>query len=413
MGVMPFFLKGNNMTNSTDKSKNTVQIFKSLALFSLDFNLWSAQKKLKPSDTKAKVDDLPPAGLASLGSWNYVNPKQITVFKTIKMRCQRVLEECAIKSKGGYLVPISSLDNVYEKLEVIKIEFDREVEKFVTNYDANHKEWKQQWTEWEQLLVSEIPSAAYVRSRFKMEFEDFKIQLGHNPDKQLTSVASLGNKLLDEVIESALLYKNTKIDFSKEGIAKSTKGTIIGWYDKIEGLAFLSDRNFKPLLKLLNDLIGRYETAQKGRLIDDDFCHFMATIEILSCPNACEFYISEPNYYNTVYQKLVDPTGTLAAQDDSGKKSIDSDLVVINDSDLDEEIDFEDFDNNQLIEKETIIIDKENNSKNIELTDQNNKDNVVEFAEKQIKTTEYQVVLDEVEDEFAFEWDFDGFETVY
>ena len=98
-----------------------ITVLKQLTAIRLDVNIWSARKKLTPTDFV--TPDLPPEHLASLGSKKVCNPEDLRVFATLKARAIALLDRHGVRFLGGWVIPESATRMVIESLETIGGDF--------------------------------------------------------------------------------------------------------------------------------------------------------------------------------------------------------------------------------------------------------------------------------------------------
>lgn len=314
------------MSNTTNQS--VVSNFEALSLFFFDFDVWSAQRSVSVEDLKTKgitEDQLPPQRLATLGRKQFIDTSSLKPFTKLRTRARRIVEQFALPVRGGWLLPQSKIDSVYAEFDKIRIEFEMELDQFLASYKDLIAAQKDEFPEWAHMIDANAPDVNFVRSRFNVEYEDFKIEPGVE-GRAITTIDSLGNKLLDEIVQKAMEFWKKFCQPERLELAATTAKTITGWKDKVEGLAFISSENFDPVVELLNKALKTYEIAKlhnaKAALNGDDFVTVKAVLAILMSPAKLELYMDQPSYFDTVVKQV---SGLI------GKSNQDSELLT-NDS---------------------------------------------------------------------------------
>lgn len=216
-----------------------VTVLKHLMVLNLDVNIWSARKKLTPSDFGGV--ELPPEELASLGSKKICNPEDLRIFGTLKSRAVNMLDRIGVRFIGGWAIPQKMADQVVNDLKVIHAEFMEAKDKFLNMYDQIIHDWINQHPGWENVIGSSVVGVDYVRSRIGFKWQLFKLA---PPKKKFihdglkSEISKLGNTLYGEIAKSA---EDTwkKCYFGKDQVSHKAISPLRSIYEKLNGLSFI------------------------------------------------------------------------------------------------------------------------------------------------------------------------------
>lgn len=154
-----------------------VRTLEKVLCFSIEAHIWSGRRKLKTTDI-GEVEDLPHGDLASLGSNKVIDSEHLKVFDKLKKRAQKACESRGVRFLGGYAIPAGKAKLVADDLDAIAVEYEKERNHLVSNYDRLILEWQNapQNQEWAHIIKDEAPEKAYVEGALGFRWQAFKVR---------------------------------------------------------------------------------------------------------------------------------------------------------------------------------------------------------------------------------------------
>lgn len=230
-----------------------------IVALNLDVHIWSARKKLTPSDFGSA--DLPPEQLASLGSKRICDPKDLRIFGTLKSRAVAMLDRIGVRFLGGWAIPVDRVGEVKDGLDAIKDEFVKAKDEFVICYDEIIHEWIVNNPGWESLIAGSVVSVDYVRHRLAFNWQMFAVAATSQPQGTglEDEVNSLGGTLFDEIARTASDAWN-KSYAGKTEVSRKALSPIRTIHSKLSGLVFVEPR-VAPIVELIETALKKV----KGR----------------------------------------------------------------------------------------------------------------------------------------------------
>ena len=278
------------MSNPT---KTPMTILNSLVAVKLDVNIWSARCKLKEDDfTHA---ELPPEGLASLGSKKICNPKDLRIFGTIKARAVSLLERYGVRFLGGWAVPEKKVPEIMKILEKFAHEFTQEKNKFMASYDQNIQDWIANNTGWEQIIADSVVSASYVEKRIQFSWQMFKVAKPKQRHQQMENnglnneVENLGNTLFEEIAKSAKDTWNKSYK-GKKDITRKALSPLRTMHSKLSDLAFIEPK-VAPVADLIKAALDK--VPSRGLVDGGSLLMLQGLVALLSDTKALLNYAQE------------------------------------------------------------------------------------------------------------------------
>ena len=233
-----------------------ITVLDNLIALNLDVKIWTARKKLTPSDFGGA--ELPPEELASLGSKKICDPKELRIFGTLKARAVNLLDRTGVRFLGGWGIPEDKADEIVTELTTIRADFLNAKAQFLSRYDEAVKDWIEQHPGWEALIGGSSVSADYVRSRLDFRWQFFKLVpptdnvVGHGLQNE---VSELGGTLFDEVAKAA--SDTWKRCFEgKDKVTHKALSPLRSIHSKLAGLTFVEPR-VVPVVDLLDTAFNR------------------------------------------------------------------------------------------------------------------------------------------------------------
>lgn len=271
---------------------NKIKQLESLAVVQVDLSIWSGQTKLNPEDIKLGVGgSLPPERVAQLGSKKIIDTSRLKVFHAIRQTYRRLLHRVGMPFMNGYAVPISKLDQIIQFLDALESEFEVEKQVFLDEYDQAIDQWALENPEMEEAIRACSLSNKEVEKRINFDYQIFKITPLENDDVRINrKITGLGNELIAEIIsEAKAFYLNNLL--GKNSLNTRTRSTLIGWFEKLEGLAFLSNR-IQPLADLIKAAIDSYQHAVGRNLTSPYLWQVVGAVLICSDESKVDQYLA-------------------------------------------------------------------------------------------------------------------------
>lgn len=270
-------------------TNNNVNKSEQLFIASANFRIWSGQRKLDDQDINfGEGAERPSDELVELGSKRIIDPKELNLFHRLKRETDRFLAAHGMSFLGGYACPVDKQDIIMQKLDSVHKEFTSIKADFMSTYSTKVDQWINHVfsvtndVEFAHKLQASVLTESEVERRLGFDFQVFKLQpvSDDEADKLERRISGLGEDLIDEVVAGAKKFASTL--FGKDKVAVTTRMTLVGIRDKVDGLAFL-DGKLQPLADLISDTLKGYQLHSEGRFITAPFLYqVMATAFILS-----------------------------------------------------------------------------------------------------------------------------------
>ena len=275
------------------KLKTEPKVLKCLLAVNLDVNIWSARRKLQPSDFAHS--QLPPEKLASLGSKRICNPSELKVFGTLKARAVSLLDKSGVRFLGGWAVPEAKAVEIVKGLEAIQADFNKAKDAFIGHYDQAIQDWISNNPGWEQMIATSVVSANYVSKRIAFSWQVFKVvnPTGKKKDVLQTGlqseVSNLGGTLFDEIAKVAKDAFNRSF-LNKSVVTRKALSPLKGIQQKLTDLSFIEPR-VAPVADLIDSAIKRI--PGRGAIQGNDLLLFQILLMNLSDPASITKYAQE------------------------------------------------------------------------------------------------------------------------
>lgn len=263
------------------ETKTRITVLNHILALNLDVNIWSARKKLTPSDFGAT--QLPPEELASLGSKRVCNPEDLRIFGTLKSRAVNMLDRHGVRFLGGWGVPEKVADEIVKELTAVEKEFFMAKDEFLSRYDEAVQDWIKQHPGWEELIGSSTVSAEYVRSRIGFKWQFYKLAA---PEKNSVKkglkeeVNKLGSTLFDEISKTAT-ETWSRCYAGKVKVTHKALSPLRSIHSKLEGLSFVDPRVL-PITDLLQTAFDK--VPSRGFIRDTDLLMLQGVVSLLREP---------------------------------------------------------------------------------------------------------------------------------
>jgi hypothetical protein len=233
-----------------------ITVLDHLMALNLDVSIWTARKKLTPSDFGGA--ELPPEDLASLGSKKVCNPQELRIFGTLKARAVNLLDRTGVRFLGGWAIPEDKADEIVAELTVIRGDFLAAKEQFLSRYDEAVRDWISLHPGWERLIGASTVSADYVRSHIGFKWQMFKLlppadDAVHQGLQE--EVNDLGGTLFGEVAKAAMDTWKRCFE-GKDKVTHKALSPLRSIHAKLAGLSFVEPR-VMPVVDLLDTAFNR------------------------------------------------------------------------------------------------------------------------------------------------------------
>ncbi|MEQ6436316.1 DUF3150 domain-containing protein [Comamonas sp. w2-DMI] len=209
--------------------------------FALEIHLWSGRIQLKADELKkfsAKDIALPDSALASLGSVKICDPAVIRAFETLKREAHYLLAGIGLPLFKVSAIPAHRYEEVRNKLDAIKVEFDKQARELLAQYDEVIKKWRHQWEKENPgygHLLDRIPKAETVFGRLSFDYHCYRVEppKGSFDDEAgaefTTKLSGLRGELYNEAAREAVALIESLADKNgskREYITPKTLGPI-------------------------------------------------------------------------------------------------------------------------------------------------------------------------------------------
>ena len=262
-------------------SQSDITVLDNLMTLNLDVNIWTARKKLTPSDFGGA--ELPPEELASLGSKKICNPQELRIFGTLKARAVNLLDRTGVRFLGGWAIPEDKADDIVAELTVIRDDFLKAKEQFLNRYDEAVRDWVSQHPGWESLIGSSTVSADYVRSRIGFKWQMFKL-LPPTDDAVhqglQDEVNELGDTLFGEVAKAATETWHRCFE-GKDKVTHKALSPLRSIHAKLAGLTFVEPR-VVSVVDLLETAFNRM--PKRGHIHGSELVMLQGVVSLLRDP---------------------------------------------------------------------------------------------------------------------------------
>lgn len=268
---------------SIQPAPTDMTVLKNLVAIRLEVSIWSARKKLSPSDFAAS--ELPPENVASLGCKKVCNPEDLRIFSTLKARAVAVLDRHGVRFLGGWAIPESATRAVVEALGKIQADFTAAKDAFLARYDQAIRQWIDSNPGWEHLIADSVVGPDKVRARLLFGWQMFKVAPPRKGEASRTlrdAVSGLGSTLFAEIAKVAdeAWHKSFagKVELSAKAVSP-----LCGLRHKLAGLSFVEPR-MAPVVDLLDAALATI--PDKGPIAGGELVMLQGLVCLLRDPVA-------------------------------------------------------------------------------------------------------------------------------
>ena len=258
------------------------KILDNLLVVNLDVHIWSARKKLSPTDLNGA--ELPPEDLASLGSKRICDPGDIKTFSTLKSRASSLLDKHGVRFLNGWAIAEAKAQMIQDMLDNIRAEFNHAKTIFLNSYDDSVQDWIAKHPQWGSIIANSIVSKKYVSSRISFNWQMYKIL---PPTSGLATqlqecTDQLGYTLFEEIAKSAQDAWQRCFE-GKTEITRKALSPLKAMHQKLLGLSFLEPR-VNPVAELINAAIS--SVPQRGAIQGNMFTMLSGLVCLMQNPKA-------------------------------------------------------------------------------------------------------------------------------
>ena len=218
-----------------------ITVLDHLLVVNLDVRVWTARKKLTPSDLGDA--QLPPEDLASLGSKRVCNPDDLKAFGAIKGRAYSLLNRHGIRFLSGWAIPESKSQEILDELSHMRDEFNFVKNNFLISYDNSVQDWIARHPQWGAIIAGSTVSKQYVSNRLSFGWQMYKIvpPFGQAGNEVRQNAEALGDSLFNEIARDAREAWRRCFD-GKSEITRKALSPLKTMQQKLHGLSFLEPR---------------------------------------------------------------------------------------------------------------------------------------------------------------------------
>ena len=212
-----------------------------LLVVNLDVRVWTARKKLTPSDLGDA--QLPPEDLASLGSKRVCDPEDLKIFGTLKARAANLLERNGVRFLSGWAIPEAKSQEIADELLRIRDEFEQTKQSFLARYEQSVQDWIDKHPTWASIIAGSTVSKEHVSSRLSFAWQMFKVipPFAQSGGDLHDEVDKLGSTLFEEIARDAAdTWKRCFAD--KTEVTRKALCPLKAMQQKLHGLSFLEPR---------------------------------------------------------------------------------------------------------------------------------------------------------------------------
>jgi hypothetical protein len=273
--------------------KTEPHVLNCMLVVNLNVNIWSARRKLNPEDFKHA--QLPPEGLASLGSKKICDPKALRIFGALKARAVSLLDKSGVRFIGGWGIPEGKAAELIQGLEAIAGEYQQAKADFMSNYDQAVQGWIADNPGWEQVIASSVVSADYVAQRIAFNWQVFKVVNPTGGNRQpldgglSKEVAQLGTTLFDEIAKSAREAWD-KSYLGKTVVTRKALSPLKTIQQKLADLSFIEPK-VAPVAELIQSAFDKIPA--RGAVVGTHLLMLQGLVSLLSDTPALLAYAQE------------------------------------------------------------------------------------------------------------------------
>lgn len=258
-------------------------------LVSLEVSIITPGRKANPKDLG--VTDIPPAELATLGTFRIFDPEETKPLATLKRQAERALFEAGAKfGRMGVIIPPAAQEDVIEELERIKAKFDTQKRIIIANFPAKQEAWFKKNPKYEVALRE-----TYERSprdiSAGISFGYTACAVGYSANGNLEGkVSSLHEQVIEDVsTEAKSLLDNRFI--GAERVQWKTVETIRKLRNKVNDLSFLN-QSLTVIVQMMDEVLDKH-TIKKPWITENAFMEMMGMLFVLSDPQAIKRHANQ------------------------------------------------------------------------------------------------------------------------
>ena len=237
----------------------TQQKLDHVLLFTIDVNLVSGRRRVKPEDIQeAKGVVIQEDDVMTLGSKKVFNPEKLRIFERLK---NRMHGECMRRGSAflsGYAIPETKADDLAKALNAIVGEAGTEINDLLKNYQKSLDDYCAERPEWAATIRANAYPEQYVRDRLRFSFNAVRVSSAREEGVMAVNLHGQVSGLLGSVLGDVADEARTLQDKSLAGKDQKTRKVLRplkAAAEKLQGFAFL-DRRVTAIVEMINTVLA-------------------------------------------------------------------------------------------------------------------------------------------------------------
>lgn len=210
----------------------------------LEYHLYTGRKRLTVEDLR-NVDpsQVPPQHLASLGSKQICDRKEIQHFQSVFRRAERLCTEHGTRFMDVfYAMSAAQFEDLRPELDRLRAEIERLAQSFASRFQAIIEAWRAQHPDWRRILEMDSIAPKDLAQRFSLRYHVCHVAAVEGQAATMThAVSGLTDALFaDLAILAATMYTESLTGGDKTGqwaVKRLSKAR-----DKLDALSFVDAR---------------------------------------------------------------------------------------------------------------------------------------------------------------------------
>jgi len=224
---------------------STENVLSKIVCLRLEYHLYHGRKKLRLGDLKnVSESQVPPSGLASLGSKHVFDKDELQKFNTVVKRADRFCSNKGTRFMDiFYAFSEQALREIKPELDACVAEFKQLVKDFEYRFDEIKKSWLEKNKDWSGILERETITSSEAASRFDFCYHIFQVSEFAEvfPGGLDRAKEGLSTTLFREIAELAEEVYNNSFA-GKERVRVMALDRVREARDKLESLCFIDPR---------------------------------------------------------------------------------------------------------------------------------------------------------------------------
>lgn len=227
-----------------------------VVVINLGFTLWTGSVKARPDEFGVDMSVLPDnvrEEVLTFGRKYLFDPARLKKYNAFKVRAERLLAAHGERIDGGYVIPLTEVQEAVEGIEAIVREGEAAKAVDLEEFEGVQQEWKKRYPQYEAQLTGDTSLKARFDRQVQFRWTPYRVTAVYSDNPKLAAklqdrfssalegtmgrLLSQASKVANQVYDA--LHKNLRVDFRTPGPLKTLAG-------KLRGLSFL-DRRLQPL----------------------------------------------------------------------------------------------------------------------------------------------------------------------